>query len=91
MSDTRETALVPLVAKPPFGAPCNGCGLCCSLEVCQVGQAVFETTAAPCPGLRREGGRFFCRAVEMSDAIGGEDARLLRFHMGIGLGCDADD
>lgn len=52
---------------------------------------MFETSVAPCPGLRWAEGRFLCRAIEMSDAIGGSAAKMLRFHMGIGLGCDADD
>jgi hypothetical protein len=24
--------------KPSYGATCNGCGLCCKLEICGVGE-----------------------------------------------------
>ena len=59
-------------AKPPVGAPCNGCGVCCALETCPAARLRFLQVAGPCPallwsapeacyrcGLLREPGRFF--------------------------------
>jgi hypothetical protein len=78
--------------KPAFGSPCNGCGLCCALEVCKVGVVVFgKDVAAPCPAMQFESGRFRCGVVQMSDALGGPGAILLRQQMGIAHGCDSSD
>ena len=41
--------------KPAYGAPCNGCGVCCLAEPCPLGQAV---------SLRRSGA---CKALEWSE------------------------
>jgi hypothetical protein len=41
--------------KPAFGAPCNGCGVCCAAEPCPIGVLV---------SLRRRGR---CKALSWSD------------------------
>jgi len=35
--------------KPPEGAPCNGCGVCCALETCPVARLRFLQKKGPCP------------------------------------------
>ncbi|WP_245651175.1 hypothetical protein [Paramagnetospirillum marisnigri] len=37
--------------KPPCGAPCNGCGVCCAAETCPLGIILFRTRRGPCPAL----------------------------------------
>lgn len=55
---------MPELAKPRFRDPCNGCGLCCRLELCQVAEQVFPGASAPCPALEWEGGRAWCGMVQ---------------------------
>lgn len=38
-------------AKPRFGEPCNGCGLCCAAELCETAEKHFAGAQAPCPAL----------------------------------------
>ena len=38
-------------AKPPEGAACNGCGLCCLAEPCPLGVVLYRTRNGPCPAL----------------------------------------
>jgi hypothetical protein len=38
-------------AKPPTGAACNGCGVCCAAEPCPVGMTLFRKRRGACPGL----------------------------------------
>lgn len=38
--------------KPPTGAPCNGCGLCCLAEPCPVGMLVSLRREGPCRALQ---------------------------------------
>lgn len=77
-------------AKPAMTAPCNGCGYCCAEEVCEVGEALWGSQA-PCAGLRwvPADGRFRCGALELADEIG--SGEFLRFVLGVGMGCDAED
>ena len=37
--------------KPPEGAPCNGCGVCCLLAPCPVGMVVSRSRRGPCAAL----------------------------------------
>lgn len=44
--------------KPPIGAPCNGCGLCCQTTVCSAGSLILglvnrpgDRAPGPCPAL----------------------------------------
>lgn len=41
--------------KPPEGAPCNGCGVCCALETCPVARLRFLRRDGPCPALEWDG------------------------------------
>jgi hypothetical protein len=37
--------------KPPEGEPCNGCGVCCALELCPVARLRFMHRFGQCPAL----------------------------------------
>ena len=71
--------------------PCNGCGLCCAVQVCPLGRIIYGPEApTPCPGLALVGGRFRCMPLTASAFIGGEGDARLREALGVGLGCTAD-
>lgn len=74
---------------PRRGEPCNGCGLCCVLEVCAVGLALDAPREAPCALLSFDEGesRFRCGAVLAAPP---NVKSFLMLKMGIGMGCDAD-
>jgi hypothetical protein len=48
--------------KPPEGAPCNGCGVCCLAEPCPVGMLVSRKRRGACDVLRWSDvqGRYVC-------------------------------
>ena len=48
--------------KPPEGAPCNGCGVCCLLEPCPVGMLISRKRRGACTALvwSDAGGRYRC-------------------------------
>lgn len=39
-------------AKPPWGAPCNGCGVCCLIEPCPLGVLLSRRRRGACVALR---------------------------------------
>ncbi len=78
--------------KPSHHSPCNGCGLCCVVELCAAGESLFEET--PCPALHFADGRFWCGLVLMEDKarqINPKMSSLIRSSLGIGKGCDVED
>jgi len=71
--------------KPAFGAPCNGCGICCAAELCPVGRIVFRRRRGPCPALTWQ-------APERRHVCGlaaGPFAPLVRRWISAGTGCDS--
>jgi hypothetical protein len=54
MSDT------PVLIKPREGAHCNGCGLCCALQLCDLAVELLDAEQAPCPAMEFTDGRFWC-------------------------------
>jgi len=53
--------------KPPIGAPCNGCGVCCRATVCSCGSLLLrlvstpgERAPGPCPALLPDGDGWGC-------------------------------
>jgi len=74
------------LAKPPFGSPCNHCGLCCRLELCPVAVIAFPNANLPCPALTDENR---CGLVLAELAAGMEP--LVANGLGIGSGCSMDD
>ena len=70
--------------KPIRGQPCNGCGLCCAVELCKIAEMAGET-ATPCRFMNFHDGRFWCGFVETERAAGMEP--LIADGLGIGTGC----
>jgi hypothetical protein len=89
--------------KPPEGAPCNGCGVCCLAEPCPVGMLVSRKRRGACDLLRwsQAEGRYLCGllggAGERGGGGGGRAASLwqrawlawARRLIAAGDGCDA--
>lgn len=59
--NTQVNDTVP--ANPPAGHPCNGCGLCCALQLCRLALDLLGTTEVPCRALEFYDGRFWCGLV----------------------------
>ena len=87
--------------KPPHGAPCNGCGACCMLARCPLGQHVFGLgEIGPCPALTKTGeGTYACGLVldpaqyaptrTTCKSVVGKLRRAALLLIGAGDGCDA--
>lgn len=89
--------------KPPEGAPCNGCGVCCLAEPCPVGVLVSRKRHGACDLLRWSDaqGRYVCGLlVDAHEASTGGGARpavlwrrlwraWARRLISAGSGCDA--
>jgi hypothetical protein len=78
---------IEVLQKPKYGNPCNGCGLCCHMEVCSIGRLAFETDIAPCPGIVYGAGRAWCALVLSESTLGGP--QLIAEALGVGKGCCA--
>ncbi|CAA7611695.1 conserved hypothetical protein [Magnetospirillum sp. LM-5] len=68
-------------AKPAWGQPCNGCGLCCAVTTCPLGRIRFWRIKGPCPALTWDDGgqRYLCRLATN---------RWTRRWIAAGIGCD---
>jgi hypothetical protein len=84
--------------KPPEGASCNGCGLCCAVQLCALAVEFIPEAAAPCPAMEFADGRFWCGLARRPSRYLGiptSGNRLIRamVHtaLSIGEGCDASD
>lgn len=76
--------------KPKFGAPCNHCGLCCSVRLCPIGEQAFPGQKAPCPALVPvRPGLLLCKLVLVEEMEGMQP--LIRVSLGIGAGCSMPD
>ena len=52
-STTQIIHIQPLAPpKPPVGAPCNGCGVCCLAEPCPLGAVLSGRRSGACDALR---------------------------------------
>ncbi len=80
-------------AKPAFGAPCNGCGLCCLSEPCPLGILLSRRRHGACVALRWDEAqaRYLCGALsEPAQVLGARWlAPLARRWIAAGIGCDA--
>ncbi|MBS0392235.1 MAG: hypothetical protein KGM60_11980 [Comamonadaceae bacterium] len=80
--------------KPPLGAPCNGCGLCCLLEPCPLGMVLSRRRSGACVMLRWDEAqqRYGCGALMAAPQgwLGLVRQRLVRRWIAAGAGCDAD-
>ena len=84
--------------KPNEGDACNGCGLCCALELCALAVEFLEAAAAPCPAMEFAEGRFWCGLVRHPNRYLGTPLASNRLigpmvheALCIGEGCDAAD
>ena len=85
--------------KPAYGAPCNGCGLCCLTAPCPLGVLVSRRRTGACSALRWSDGqaRYQCGMVSDPGGVTGVNRpwllRLLlrgaRRWIAAGVGCDA--
>jgi hypothetical protein len=94
----RVILLHPLApAKPAFGAPCNGCGVCCAAEPCPLGVLISGRRRGACDALLWDDAqrRHLCGAVAqprrflpwLPSALA---QRLARRWIAAAQGCDSD-
>lgn len=86
--------------KPAWGAPCNGCGLCCLSEPCPVGILVTLRRHGACRALAWDdpSGRYLCgvlagrreRLPGWLRPWAGWLQRRARRLIAAGIGCDCD-
>lgn len=87
-------------AKPAFGAPCNGCGLCCLAAPCPLGMWVSRRRTGICRALlwSDTDQRYQCGLLVDPALVTGWQrpwllrwcSRLARRWIAVGIGCDAD-
>ena len=75
--------------KPPYGAPCNGCGICCLAETCPLARLRYLQIRGPCPALQWNAtqGRYQCGMLLRA----GRFKRLIARWIAAGIGCDCGD
>jgi hypothetical protein len=89
MKEIRLHACAP--EKPPVGAPCNGCGVCCALSPCPLAYFLLRHREGVCPELRWQGERYVCGLIVAPRGwLRWLPRRLLLRWIGAGLGCDCD-
>jgi hypothetical protein len=80
-------------AKPAFGTPCNGCGLCCLSAPCPLGMVLSRRRRGACSALRWDEAqrRYLCGALSEPATVLGARwlAPLARRWIAAGIGCDA--
>jgi hypothetical protein len=87
-------------AKPRWGEPCNGCGICCAAEPCPVGQLRFRQRHGTCPALEWNAASSHYRCALVTDPrrlipglpgfLDRVVVALLRRQIAAGGGCDFD-
>jgi hypothetical protein len=85
--------------KPPEGAPCNGCGVCCLAEPCPLGILLSGKRVGACSALRWDERQQLYRCGALTDPVGvlprglrwlaAALRRLARRWIAAGIGCDA--
>ena len=86
------------VAKPPFRAPCNGCGVCCLAQLCPIAIDWLPGVTTPCPALETEDGRFWCGLIRhpskhLGIRFNGDSilSPMIAKGVGLGQGCSMED
>jgi hypothetical protein len=85
--------------KPPPGAACNGCGVCCAAEPCPLGLALTRRRRGACAALRWDDAQARYRCGVLADT--GATLRMPRWAapaaralaarwIAAGAGCDSD-
>lgn len=90
-----------MLKKPAFGEPCNGCGMCCTVEPCAIAKEFLHCITGPCVALETDDNRTYCGMVRRPvfyllgiDAPPAESGEIQSHVAGIlriGAGCDSDD
>jgi hypothetical protein len=79
--------------KPPEGAACNGCGVCCAWRPCPLGALASRRLRGPCRMLRWDEAQARYRCGLLAPATPGRRPRglqrLLARWIAAGRGCDA--
>jgi len=98
MIEIRLHAAAP--EKPAVGAPCNGCGVCCSFTPCPLSRWLLQHRHGACPALRWQAleqrygcGLVICPAdflAWLPQALSGMARLLARRWIAVGVGCDCD-
>jgi hypothetical protein len=82
-------------AKPLVGAPCNGCGVCCSIAPCPLSRLLLGHRTGKCPVLTWQGGyeneRYVCGlVVAPAGFVRWLPRRFVLRWISAGSGCDCD-
>jgi len=81
-----------LPRKPAYTQPCNGCMLCCTLQLCHVAEQAFPGRKPPCPAILVEEHenalRGRCGLVVTEQMLGSDQIGKA---LGIGSGCSMPD
>lgn len=80
-----------LPLKPSFSQPCNHCGLCCTLAVCEAVKIALPGVVAPCPLLLVHDKKALCGMVLSEESSRPPEERTLCRALGIGSGCSMPD
>lgn len=56
-------------AKPPLGAPCNGCGVCCLSGPCPLGMLLSRRRSGACQALRWDAAARQYRCGALTDTV----------------------
>jgi hypothetical protein len=80
-----------LALKPKFGSACNGCGVCCALELCGIAELAFPGAKAPCPALKlvSDGSRTYCQLIATEQTHNLDP--IIQEILGVGVGCTMED
>lgn len=84
-----------LPAKPAYGQPCNGCGMCCIAVQCPISIALFGDSDV-CPALTEAGNALACGLMidtgayvpDMTRWGGKVLTEAFALMIGSGIGCD---
>ena len=88
--------ITPTMAKPAYGDPCNGCGLCCIAEQCPLSEAVFGKVTM-CPAIKQTGLKIICALADDPESFmplyverfGAKEVKnAVLLLIGSGEGCD---
>ena len=98
-TEHRVILLQPLApAKPAWGEPCNGCGVCCAWQPCPLGVLVSRRRTGACAALQWQAGEARYRCGMLADPRSvwprlpawatAPLQRLARRWIAAGIGCD---